>query len=281
MKKILVTALLLLLIGALFPWGCIGSVRVRLHFQDNTTIEGFTTIHGSDLPNFKVFDIKRADDFYKLTQGTNIMPLFSKGMLERYFTEEIFYVPEKISAVSNDKITNIDSLQNITSIEYLEWMGNRGCQLFGFVTMPDKDIEYMRNHKPISVTTRSYIDPYFSIKYITAGDSTPNHINQLIIDYSIHEIDKNDLEKNLNTEKEIDEYYGTLIGYLNDPITWTHFEAIHATEYFQYLYRHIYGDLKGTETFPDFRFQRNDLYHLYQDMIAGIPNIFTVMYSSD
>ena len=69
--------------------------------------------------------------------------------------------------------------------------------------------------------------------------------------------------------------------YMNDPVTWNHFEAIHATEYFQYVYRHIYGDLKGTETFPDFKFKRNDLYYLYQDMIADIPNIFTLMYSSD
>ncbi|MCF7918777.1 MAG: hypothetical protein K9N06_02555 [Candidatus Cloacimonetes bacterium] len=269
MKILLIGVLFLLLtfsLSADAPWACVGCLRVKINFENDEPLYGYTTLHGWDVSKMSAIGVD-SRKIYKLLPGTDILPYFSDEVHRRKFAEEIFYIPDMLGVVPADKITPLDSLQNITSIEYIDWLDYRACEYSGFIVMSVKDIERLRNCGSMQKFIIDDEDVMAVKHYILIDHPLSNETNRMLIDYNYLEIIKNDLMKRPPNEDELLEFYRKLIYMTDTQMYVNEFKVYHALEYFQYIRHHIDVDILSTETDKDFQFKENKLRELFNQVI--------------
>ena len=275
-KKLLISIFLVLIFSiplADVPYACQGSMRIKVNLQNSTEIYGYTTLHAWDIYNFSALGIEGPRQIYKLIPGTDILPYLSEKITIRYFTSEIFYIPEEMGIVPEDKLQLLSSLGNIKSIEFIDWMDYRACNSSGFISLPAKDIKYLRENSPIWITTNQSGEFPTTWTYVSAGHNMQGQLKLIIYKYAYSEILDKDLQNSNPDKDELMEYYNTLFSMWNYEISISQLETYKILEYFQYIKKHIEIDILHTAEDEDFTFNEKVLKDLFDQVLVD-NNIF-------
>lgn len=280
MKKALFIMILLILSFQLFAalsGYIVGSMRVKVSFENEDPVYCYISINGYDIELFKSIGIDDGKKMYKLQPMTDIMPYLSDKAEHREVASEIFSIPQKFSIVPESKLKKFSSFKSITKIEYIEWMEYKGCEAYGFLTIPDKDIEIMRNSNEIYYKKKLHGEFLSEFYYVRVNDNLPSWIFRLLLNYSYWDVYFNQYDEIGN--EQFDQFYSHFVTMLNHPKNKDIFVEFHLNDYFQYLNNYISSYDDTNNKVIKFTFDKNELKALYSEAI--IDNIVVFSKSFD
>jgi len=196
MKKVLCILVLVLFSICLSSIGgeyCVGTMYVKISFENGDSDYCYISIHSYDFGLLKSIGIDDDDKMYKLEPMTDITQFLSNKADNREVAYEIFTIPNKLSVIPESKLVRYNSLGNVAKVEYIHWMGRISCEVYRFITVPDEDIERMRNCNEIHILNKRHGEFMTVTHYVLVNDALQSRFFRLLFDYSYWEVYFNQL----------------------------------------------------------------------------------------